>query len=58
MSLHDRVFRGLMRLLPAEFRAEYGRELESHFRAERQEASGAGAMSCGWTWSVARPMPL
>lgn len=47
-SLHDRVFRGLMRLLPAEFRADYGRELELHFRAERQAADGAAAMMRLW----------
>ena len=36
--LHDRIFRLLMRALPAEFRADYAREMESHFRSERHEA--------------------
>jgi ABC-type lipoprotein release transport system permease subunit len=35
---HDRLFRLLLRALPAEFRAHYGREMESHFRTERREA--------------------
>jgi hypothetical protein len=44
MSLHDRVFRALLRLLPAEFRADYGREMESQFRAERRDAAGPGVL--------------
>ena len=31
----DRVFKILMRLLPAEFRGEYEREISATFRAER-----------------------
>ena len=38
MSFHDRAFRALLRLLPAEFRADYGREMETQFRSERREA--------------------
>jgi putative ABC transport system permease protein len=42
--MHDRIFRVLLKLLPAEFRGEYGREMESTFRAERTRARGlAGA---------------
>ena len=29
-----RLYRALLRLLPAEFRADYGREMEATFRAE------------------------
>jgi putative ABC transport system permease protein len=36
-----RVFRALLRLLPAEFRADYGREMEATFRAEAAQAGGA-----------------
>lgn len=35
------LFRTLLKLLPAEFRADYGREMEATFRAESAEASGA-----------------
>lgn len=38
MSLHDRLYRLVMRALPAEFRADYAGEMESHFRAERRDA--------------------
>jgi len=48
MSLHDRLFRLLMRLLPAEFRADYGREMESHFRAERRHAGDKAGMLRLW----------
>ncbi len=45
MSLHDRAFRALMRLLPAEFRADYGREMEAQFRAERREAGDTAGVT-------------
>lgn len=48
MSIHDRVFRALMRLLPAEFRADYGREMESHFRADRRDAVTAAGLARLW----------
>jgi putative ABC transport system permease protein len=48
MSLHDRAFRALLRLLPAEFRADHGRELESHFRAERRDAGDALRLTRLW----------
>ena len=53
MSIHDRVFRILMRMLPAEFRADYGRDMESHFRAERREAEGAtGVLRLWWATAI------
>jgi putative ABC transport system permease protein len=48
MSSSDRFFRALMRLLPAEFRADYGREMESQFRAEQREAAGVTGMMRLW----------
>ena len=36
-----RLFRALLRVLPAEFRADYGAEMEATFRAEAAEARGA-----------------
>jgi hypothetical protein len=34
---HDRLFRALMHVLPAEFRGDCGREMESHFRDSRRD---------------------
>jgi putative ABC transport system permease protein len=48
MSLNDRLFRVLMRLLPSEFRADYGREMASHFRAEQREAGNAVGLTRLW----------
>ena len=36
-----RLFRVLLMLLPAEFRSDYGREMEATFKAEAAEARGA-----------------
>ena len=38
--MQNRLFRALLRLLPAEFRGDYGGEMESTFRAERRAARG------------------
>src|SRR5262245_27411358 len=53
MSLHDRLFTAVMRLLPAEFRGDYGREMEAHFRAERRQATGSLAMARLWMATLA-----
>ena len=42
--MHERLFRLFLRLLPSEFRADYGREMEATFRAEASGASGAGRL--------------
>jgi len=34
----DRWFRRLLRVLPFDFRVDFGHEMEQVFRAERQEA--------------------
>ena len=36
----DRWFHRLLRLLPFDFRADYGEEMERTFRDERREAAG------------------
>jgi putative ABC transport system permease protein len=46
--MNDRIFRTLLKLLPAEFRGDYGREIEATFRAERREASGGVQLARVW----------
>ena len=53
MSWHDRVFRTLMRVLPAEFRGEYEREMTATFRAERRSAGGAASLTRVWLATIA-----
>ena len=36
-TLGDRVFAGLLRLLPFDFRSEFGNEMEEVFREQRAE---------------------
>jgi putative ABC transport system permease protein len=50
--MHDRLFRALLRLLPSEFRADYAREMESHFRAERREAGEGTPMLRLWLTTI------
>jgi putative ABC transport system permease protein len=40
----ERLFRMFLKLLPSEFRADYGDEMEATFRAEASAASGAGRL--------------
>jgi hypothetical protein len=37
-SFADRVFRFFLRFFPAEFRGDYGREMEQVFREQRRES--------------------
>jgi len=53
MSWHDRVFKGLMRVLPAEFRGDYEREMAATFRAERRSADNALSLTRIWFATVA-----
>jgi putative ABC transport system permease protein len=46
--MHDFFFRNLLRLLPAEFRGDYGGEMETAFRDERREARRPRAMLGLW----------
>lgn len=43
MSWSDRLFRALVRVLPAEFRDAYLRDMEATFRAERRRVADEGA---------------
>ena len=47
-----KLFRGLLRALPFDFRADYGRELEQAFDAERRDAPGAAARAGVWVSNV------
>jgi putative ABC transport system permease protein len=51
--MQDRIFRALMRLLPAEFRGDYGREMENTFRAERRAATNAASVARLWMTTIA-----
>jgi putative ABC transport system permease protein len=51
--MHDFFFRNLLRLLPAEFRGDYGREMETAFRDERREAAHPGALLGLWLSAIA-----
>src|SRR5688572_4057453 len=53
MSWHDRLFRTLMRVLPAEFRGEYEHEMAATFRAERRCADGAANLTRVWLATIA-----
>ena len=49
----DRVFCTLLRLLPSEFRSDYGREMAATFHAERRDATGIVALVRLWFATVA-----
>ena len=53
MSWHDRVFKRLIRVLPAEFRGEYEHEMAATFRAERRSADGAASLTRVWLATIA-----
>ena len=47
------LFRRLLRLLPFDFRADYGREMEQVFREQHREAAGPVARTGVWLRAVA-----
>ena len=49
----DRWFRRLLRLLPGDFRADYGGEIEQVFREQRREAAERGRSSVMRVWADA-----
>ena len=51
--MHDLFFKSLLRLLPAEFRGDYGREMETAFRDGRREASRPGPLLRLWLAAIA-----
>jgi putative ABC transport system permease protein len=48
--IEDRWFRRLLRVLPFDFRADYGRDMEQVFRAERREAARQGVIGLAGLW--------
>jgi putative ABC transport system permease protein len=48
-----RLFRRLLRLLPLDFRADYGREMEQVFREQHRDAAGPVARTGVWMRAVA-----
>jgi putative ABC transport system permease protein len=46
----DRWYRRLLRVLPLDMRADYGRDMEQAFRAQRDEASRGGAATLLGVW--------
>ena len=53
MGWHDRVFRALTRLLPAEFRGDYEGEMAATFRAQRRAAGSATSVIRVWLTTIA-----
>jgi putative ABC transport system permease protein len=47
------MFKTLMRLLPAEFRGDYEREMAATFRAERRSADGPASLTRVWFATIA-----
>jgi putative ABC transport system permease protein len=52
MRVHDRFFRALLRVLPAEFRDNYAQEMSATFRAERRDAAGALGLARIWMATI------
>ena len=48
-----RLFRRLLRLLPLDFRTDYGREMEQVFREQHRDAAGPAARTGVWIRAVA-----
>jgi putative ABC transport system permease protein len=53
MKLTDRAFKTLLRMLPAEFRGDYEREMSATFRAERRDAGGPLSVTRVWLATIA-----
>src|SRR3954464_9882366 len=54
-SIGDRIFAGLLRLLPFDFRSEFGGEMEEVFREQRAETAvrrGPAALAKMWATTV------
>jgi putative ABC transport system permease protein len=48
MNRHQRWFRRLLRILPADFQADYAREMERTFHAQQREAHGRRGLARLW----------
>jgi putative ABC transport system permease protein len=53
MGVQDRLFRVLLRVLPAEFRGDYERELAATFRAERRATESSAGLTRVWAATIA-----
>jgi putative ABC transport system permease protein len=53
MRLPDRLFKALMRVMPAEFRGDFEREMAATFHAEQRAASGTAALMRVWIATIA-----
>jgi MacB-like periplasmic core domain len=51
--VNDRILRAFLRLLPAEFREDYGRELALTFRTERRDSHGTLSLLRLWLATLA-----
>jgi putative ABC transport system permease protein len=52
-SRHDRVFRALLRLFPAEFRGDFGEQMAEDFRDQRYDAAANGGSRRLWIRTAA-----
>ena len=53
MTVNDRILRVLLRLLPTEFREDYGREIATTFRTERADAGTTMSLLRLWFATIA-----
>ena len=53
MPLPDRIFKALMRVMPAEFRGDFERDLTATFRAERAEQRSSLGLTRLWLATIA-----
>jgi len=63
LSTRDRLFGWLLRLFPAEFRGDFGKEMAADFQDQRADAAAAGSRSVARLWArtmvdVARRAPV
>ena len=62
-SWHERLFRALLRLFPAEFRGDFGDDMADDFREQRLDAESGGAAPVARLWTrtaldIGRRAPL
>ena len=62
-SWHERLFRALLRLFPAEFRGDFGDDMADDFREQRLDAESGGAAPAARLWTktaldIGRRAPL
>jgi putative ABC transport system permease protein len=50
-SWHERLYRALLRLFPAEFRGDFGDEMADDFRQQRIDAASGGAAPVARLWT-------